>query len=195
MMLYIIFFLTARKKIKIFYSTTLLILFSIFLFYFNKLIGYGFFCFFIGGFTFLIFEKINNYKTKKINFIIFFLLISIIIIFFIKLYKVTDIQFKILILTIFFPSLIIALVFIQKVYKKLGEKISLIGDISYSVYLIHLTIQISLFLILKFNNIKLNFNSNLIFISYITIITVISFLSYKYFEKPSQSFLRKKIKN
>jgi len=95
MMLYIIFFLTARKKIKIFHSTTLLILFSLFLFYFNKLIGYGFFCFFIGGFTFLVFAKINNYKIKKVNYIIFFLFTSITVIFFINLYKVTDIQFKI----------------------------------------------------------------------------------------------------
>ena len=96
MMLYIIFFLIARKKIKIFYATILLILFSLFLFYFNKLIGYGVFCFFIGGFTFLIFEKINTYKVKKINCILIFLFLSTVTIFFIKLYNVTDVKFKIL---------------------------------------------------------------------------------------------------
>ena len=181
------------RSIPAFYSTTILILSSLFFFYFNKLIGYGIFCFFIGGFTFLIFKKISNYKINKLNFIILFLFISIVIIFFINKYRVTDIQLKIFILTIFFPSVIIASVFIQKIYKNVGKRISLIGDISYSLYLIHLPIQILIFGILQFNNVKLDFNSKFYFLSYIIIVTAISFLSYFYFEKPMQKFFRRNI--
>ena len=77
--------------------------------------------------------------------------------------------------------------------KKIGEKISIIGDISYSIYLIHFVIQIMIFGILQSNNIKLDFNSKIYFLSYIFIVTTISFFSYKYFEKPMQEFFRKNI--
>jgi peptidoglycan/LPS O-acetylase OafA/YrhL len=96
-------------------------------------------------------------------------------------------------LTIIFPTLIIILFFYQQINKKIGEKISLIGDISYSLYLIHLPIQILIFGILQFNNIKLDFNSKVYFLSYIITVTAISFLSYFYFEKSIQKFFRKNI--
>ena len=192
-MLYMLFFFIAKKDIKIIYSTVTLLLFSIFIFYLNKLIGYGIFCFFIGGFTYLIAEKINNYKIKKINSIIILLIIFFTAIFFINQYKITEIYFKILMLTLIFPLLIIILFWIQDLNKKIGEKISLIGDISYSLYLIHLPIQILIFGVLQFNNIKLDFNSKIYFLSYIIIVTTISLLSYFYFEKPMQRFFRKNI--
>jgi len=192
-LLYMLFFFVAKINVKIFYSTTFLILFGIFIFYFNKLIGYGIFCFFIGAFTYLVIVKINNYKIKKKNIIFLFSIIFIIAIFFIKNYKITEIHFKILMLTIIFPTLIIILFFYQQINKKIGEKISLIGDISYSLYLIHLPIQILIFGILQFNNIKLDFNSKIYFLSYIITVTAISFLSYFYFEKSIQKFFRKNI--
>ena len=192
-MLYALFFFITKTKIKIFYSTAFLILFSIFIFYFNKLIAYGIFCFFIGGFTYLIIEKINNYKIKKNNFIILFFTICVAAIFFIKEYKITEIYFKIVILTIFFPSLIIFLFYFQKLNKKIGKKISLIGDVSYSLYLIHFIMQIIIFGILQYNNIKLDFNSEIYFLSYVIILSTISFFSYRYFEKPMQKYFRKKL--
>jgi peptidoglycan/LPS O-acetylase OafA/YrhL len=192
-LLYILFFLITKIKVKILYSTLFLILFSIFIFYLNKLIGYGIFCFFIGGFTYLIIEKINNYKIKIINLTILFLTISLTVIFLIQKYEIAEIYFKIIMLTIFFPSLIIFLFFFQKLNKKIGEKISIIGDISYSIYLIHFVIQIMIFGILQSNNIKLDFNSKIYFLSYIFIVTTISFSSYKYFEKPMEKFFRKNI--
>jgi peptidoglycan/LPS O-acetylase OafA/YrhL len=190
-MLYILFFFISKSNVRIFFSTAYLLLFGIFIFYFNKLIGYGIFCFFIGGFTYLVIEKINNYKIKEINVIFLFSIIFISAIFLIKNYKITEIHFKILMLTIIFPTLIIILFFYQKINKKIGKKISLIGDISYSLYLIHLPIQILIFGILKFNNIKLDFNSKFYFLYYIIIVTAISSLSYFYFERPIQKFFRR----
>ena len=190
-MLYILFFFMSKIKIKIFYSTTFVILFSIFIFYFNKLIGYGIFCFFIGGLTYLIIKKINSYKLKKINLIILSLTMSLAVMFLIKKYEITGIYFKILMLTLFFPSLIMVLFFFQKLNKRIGEKISIIGDISYSIYLMHFVIQIIIYGILHFNNIKIDFNSKIYFLSYIIIVTAISFFSYYFFEKPMQNFFRK----
>jgi len=187
--------LITKIKVKILYSTLFLILFSIFIFYLNKLIGYGIFCFFIGGATYLIIEKINSYKIKIINLTTLFFTISLAVIFLIIKYEITEIYFKILMLTIFFPSLIIFLFFFQKLNKKIGKKISIIGDISYSIYLIHFVIQIMIFGFLQSNNIKLDFNSKIYFLFYIFIVTTISLFSYNYFEKPMQNFFRRNIKN
>jgi peptidoglycan/LPS O-acetylase OafA/YrhL len=194
-MLYILFFFISKIKVQIFYSTIFTILFSIFIFYFNKLIGYGIFCFFIGGLTYLTIEKINNYKLKKINLIILSFTISLIVMFFIKKYEITGIYFKILMLTVFFPSLIIFLFFFQKLNKKIGKKICIIGDISYSIYLTHFVIQMITFGILQYNNIKLDFNDKIYFLFYIAIVTTISFFSYYFFEKPMRNFFRKKVQN
>ena len=112
-------------------------------------------------------------------------------IFIIIQYKITGIFFKILILTVFFPSLIIFLFFIQKLNIKFGKRISIIGDISYSIYLIHFPIQIFIFGILGFINLKIDFNYEIIFLTYILIISILSFMSYFCFEKPMQKFLRK----
>ena len=190
-LVYSLFFFIAKNKVKKFYLTFLFILLGIFLFYYNKLIGYGIFCFFIGGLTYLFIKKINDYKIKNINFVLFFLIILMGNIFIIIQYKITGIFFKILILTVFFPSLIIFLFFIQKLNIKIGKRISIIGDISYSIYLIHFPIQIFIFGILGFINLKIDFNYEIIFLTYILIISILSFMSYFCFEKPMQKFLRK----
>ena len=192
-LLYLLFFFIAKSKIKIFYLTTIMIFVGILIFYFNKLIGYGIFCFFIGGLTQIITNKINDYKIKKINISLFFLIVSVCIIFVIKKYEITEILFKILMLVIFFPSLIIFLFYFQELNKKIGKKISIIGDISYSVYLIHFPIQIFIFGVLQFYNLRVDFNYEIYFLIYIILITKISLISYFYFEIPIKKILRKKI--
>lgn len=68
-MMYLIFYITAKSRRFIWYTTTFLIIISTFVFFEKKLIGYGGFCFFLGGFVFLIYEKIKNLMAiKNLNF-------------------------------------------------------------------------------------------------------------------------------
>jgi peptidoglycan/LPS O-acetylase OafA/YrhL len=73
--------------------------------------------------------------------------------------------------------------------KKLIRKLS---NLTYSMYMIHFSIQ--LILLLFFRNKGLAFfNNNHFFMSYIAINILVSYILYSYYEFPFQNFLRKKL--
>ena len=78
----------------------------------------------------------------------------------------------------------------QNIFKDLGKIFSIIGDVSYSVYLLHYPIQAIIIVILFKMQLKINFDSITLFIAYIFFIFLISFISFKYLEKPFQKLIR-----
>ena len=154
-LMYIIFFYIALKQ-NIFFFITLVITTSVIIFFKFKLIGYGGYCFFIGGLSFLILDKLklsNKIKIATLILIIFFSTNFLII------FKISTIVNKIVLLTILFPAIINLLYLINSKYTQLGKKISIIGDISYSIYLIHYPIILTILFILNFLELKINFNT------------------------------------
>lgn len=65
------------------------------------------------------------------------------------------------------------------------------GDMTYSTYLIHFPIQITIFMVLKPQNYEYFFNGN-IFLAYLAIVLILGRLTYIYVEVPLQSLIRKK---
>jgi len=61
---------------------------------------------------------------------------------------------------------------------------SLLGDISYSIYLLHFPIHLIIFLVNKIFNLHFDYYSKIFFLFNFTVIILISYLSYTYFEKP-----------
>ena len=61
---------------------------------------------------------------------------------------------------------------------------SLLGDISYSIYLLHFPIHLIIFLANKIFNLHFDYYSKIFFLFNFTVIILISYLSYTYFEKP-----------
>ena len=135
---------------------------------------------------------LDNFKIDKKNKI----LILCILIFFsgiISFYFIDNTKLnKIIILTILFPSLINILYLINSYFPKLGKKLSLIGDISYSIYLIHFPLILISLMVLNFLNLKINFDSMTIFCAYLILTLLISFFSYNFLEIPLKKILRKK---
>ena len=74
------------------------------------------------------------------------------------------------------------------------KKISnILGNLTYSSYLLHLPTQILVFIIFPKNLISDYAYNNYFFISYMFFVLVISFISYKYFEDPMRVYIRNKI--
>lgn len=192
LLMYIIFFYLALKTNIIFYSF-LIILISSILFFKFKFIGYGGYCFFIGGLSYILLENLNvNQKSKTLILCILIFFSGIISFYFVDNSKLI----KIIVLTIFFPSLINLFYLINNYSPKFGKKISLIGDISYSIYLTHFPLILVTLMILNFLNLKINFNSMIIFCTYLIFTFLISFFSYNFLEIPLKKTLRNKyIKN
>ena len=185
-LMYLIFFLIALNK-NIFLNTFILITFSSIIFFKFKLIGYGGFCFFIGGLSYLLNEKI---KLKE-NYKILYLIISILLLTsFLKINDLSSEFEKIILLAFIFPALINFLFLINKKLPHVGKKLSILGDISYSIYLLHFPVILITLLILNFFNLKADFNLPFIFISYLTITIIISIFVYKFFETPLKNKIR-----
>ncbi len=192
LLMYIIFFYLALKTNIIFYSF-LIILISSILFFKFKFLGYGGYCFFIGGLSYILIKNLKINQKNKI------LILSLLIFFsgILSSYFIDNSKLnKIIILTIFFPSLINLFYLINNYSPRFGKKLSLIGDISYSIYLIHFPLILFILIILSILDLKINFNSMTVFCTYLIFTFLISFFSYKLIEIPFKKILRKKyIKN
>ena len=98
-------------------------------------------------------------------------------------------RFMILLFLIKFPLLIINLKIIQYFFRNFGKKFLIIGELSYTIYLIHFPIQIIL-MIISNEFINLNFNSEYFFIFYFILIFITSFLIHKFYELPLKILIR-----
>jgi len=187
-LMYIIFFYIALKQ-NIFFYTILVIIISIILFFKFKFIGYGGYCFFVGGLSFMVTDKLKLSNQIKI---MFFCLIIFLSIMFLINFNISSITNKIISLTIFFPSIINLLYLINNRYPQLGGKVSILGDISYSIYLIHFPIILIILFLLNILDLRINFDKSAVFLTYLNITFLISFCSYKFLEIPLKGILRNK---
>ena len=203
--LYIIFFLISIFFIKNIFQSLITIIISLLIYFFlqpvlNNLI-LGLLLFYIGGFTFFFYTYLKKFYKKK-----FFILVLIIIdiIVFGKFLNESFLNFQnsieflignklfILLFFIKFPLIIINLSILQLYKKNLGKNIKLLGDISYTIYLVHFPIQLLFALVIK-KMLIIDFNSPFFFLIYISTVFLASILIYKFFELPLKHYLRGKL--
>ena len=215
--LYISFFIFSLFYIKNLFQSFLSIIIIFFLYCVinSKIIGstlgmgslsLGLLLFYYGGFTYYLFLKIKdllNSKYEKIL-LIFLTILNIIIFgrflnnFFLELQvnlvNFTGDRLMLLLYFIKLPLIIINLSVLQFYFKNMGKSLQIFGDISYTIYLVHVPIQL-LFSIVDKNIVKINYDSNFIFILFFLIIFIFSIMIYKFFEIPVKNKLRKKFIN
>ena len=180
-LIYFIFFLVLLKikKNKIFFNTIIMLLFLLL----DKM-NYNFFfieCgkfFFSGVLIYLIYKKFKN--NKKLFFLPIILLIFSIF---------GNIKY-----ILFFSSISLFFLLIEDLFNsKYLEKFSILGNLTYSSYLLHIPIQILIMNLISLfsinNSVFINFK---FFIFYIFLVFFLSFYSYKYFENPLRILIRKK---
>ena len=91
---------------------------------------------------------------------------------------------------ILFPVMIYTLALLDTQGGKLGSRVSFVGDLSYSSYLLHFPLQL-VFVLWIGNNATL-FSQTSVFLSYFLILITLSLASHKYFERPVQNAIRRK---
>ena len=197
-MMYLIFYFIAKNKRFIWYTTPILIIVSALVFFEKKLIGYGGFCFFLGGFVFLIYEKIkklNGYNKLKFFILSIFFLITMFFITILKYTHLSPIEIKIIIIVFLFPSILATSIMYKIKSKKISNFFNFLGNISYSTYLLHFPLQILILTFLKHQGTRFDFNNQFFFLLYIFFIIFSSAASYVFFENKIKIYIRKKIKN
>lgn len=194
---YLIFFLSLRKFGKSIPINIVIIIFCVLL-RFLKLSNPITDCltmFFVCGTTALICKSIQISSYRKIIYNLFlFLAITIpIIIINFKLYKY---HHFIYIFEFFYIPLILFLSVEEfKILNKFRSFIEVIGNMTYSSYLLHFPTQLIISLFCIIYSIEINIYNQFFFISYIFFILMISYITYFSFEKPIQKYIRNYFRN
>ena len=204
-LLYASFFLLARIGMRNLLHV-ILVFILIIIIKTDNLISQGFFCFYIGGITYYILlsikKRLTNHKSQKIIIILSLIILDVLIFgrflnpFFINIQENTEFLFgkdiKLLLFAIKFPLLILNLTIIQFLYPNIGSSTKILGDLSYTIYLIHFPVQIG-FALISISFFTINYDSNITFIAYIFSVFIISFFIFRFFELPLKKLIRKKL--
>lgn len=90
-----------------------------------------------------------------------------------------------------FPSTIIFLAISEQRLRPITSRLSWIGDITYSSYLIHFPMQLCLILLSAGGFLSLSFESPVTLLAYLALLVILSFATFHYFEKPMQDLIRR----
>jgi peptidoglycan/LPS O-acetylase OafA/YrhL len=95
---------------------------------------------------------------------------------------------------VLFPLTILSLSLIETWRGSLGRRISFIGDISYSSYLLHFPLQLAFAaLVAQLGLSKDLYYSPWLMLFFFSVLIIICFISYNFFEKPIQNWLRRAV--
>ena len=207
---YISFFVICLFYVKDFIQTFVMLILIFFIYFFfyeilSTLFLLGIFLFYLGGLTYFLSQKIIEILEKKKFMVISIMTLLNILIFgrflndfFFDFQKSISFligdRFMILLFLVKFPLLIINLIIIQHFFRNLGKQFLIVGELSYTIYLIHFPIQIILIIISK-ELMNFNFNSEYFFIFYFILVFITSFVIHKFYELPLKILLRNIHKN
>jgi peptidoglycan/LPS O-acetylase OafA/YrhL len=92
-----------------------------------------------------------------------------------------------------FPSTILTLALLETHYGTLGRKISILGDISYSLYLWQFPLQLVFFMTVTLVGVNAAiFNHPIMLVTFFALLVLVSFFSHRYIEMPAQRYLQSK---
>jgi peptidoglycan/LPS O-acetylase OafA/YrhL len=189
-LIYLFFFLVLRYIGKAVWITLLVLFIGGFIKYHHLTESYIVDCiiyFYLGGLSAQIFKATDHTKYQKWILALGFILV---ISSFVFLNEDTFKQIKHFFLVPFAPALIYISALEFKFPQKFGNWIEVLGNMTYSSYLIHLPLQLFIVLILDAVGIVIPFYSPYFFIFYIACVLYLSRVTYSRYEKPMQDFIR-----
>ena len=144
-------------------------------------------CFFLGGLVFVIWEVMRaRPSSQKAMLAGVAALVCCVSIGVYVLQTPNDVIFRL----VTFPAAILALALVQSIYPMAGKATRIIGDITYSTYLIHFPIQLAILLAVKQWGLGINFYNPIAFVGFIGAVILLSIPVYYGFELPMQKWLR-----
>jgi peptidoglycan/LPS O-acetylase OafA/YrhL len=89
--------------------------------------------------------------------------------------------------------LVLFLAVMQAIDVAAGKRFCFLGDASYSIYLLHFPLQLCIILGVAAFGISLNYNDPVVFLSFFALLLICSLITFHWFEKPLQHYIRAKM--
>jgi peptidoglycan/LPS O-acetylase OafA/YrhL len=147
--------------------------------------------FFLGGSSALLFQSFNSFSYKKIIDAVIFALALFFLILVIFLNFQENNHFLYVFQFIYIPIVLYLSAINFSLLEKSRNIILLLGNLTYSSYLIHFPIQLLISIICLIVGIKINFYNNVFFLIYIFLVLILSHFTYINFERPIKENIRK----
>lgn len=221
--LYLAFFITCKIKIIEWWKTLFIIVTILIIITYITINTFliALLCFYTGSLTFQIYNKLKNQKnivtiSVLITCITVLLLLATIVnsadpfylyglycnvfafnimgkdIFGYLILKLSNFPFFFELLL--FPLSILSLCCLEKSRLLKCEKLNILGNLSYSVYLIHFPLQLVFYNIICYLNVSNQLFYNFMFmVSFFVLLTILSYISFKHIEMPLQKIIRSKL--
>ncbi len=151
-------------------------------------------CFFMGGATFLLYEKLRSHPQldKWKNLLIALgCLCSALVIQYFDLLSLIENYRAVERYLIVFPAIIYVLASLQDIHERYGFSFRIIGDITYSTYMIHFPLQLFIIILVSKMKVTVDYYHSAVFLSYLSALTVLAVLTYFFIERPAQNYLRR----
>lgn len=194
-LLYTVFFVYASLRIHSFVSVILMMLMGIVTLRYsgNSELGLGIFCFFAGGGAYYTYEKIVFSRYAEAHILTFIVLLLLLIVLSASLSRITSgFYSSVALFGGVFPSLVLFLAILQTAVHDLGQRFRIIGDITYSTYLLHFPMQLLIIGCTVYLGVKIDYESKEFFVLFFASLVLCSVFVYHYFELPAQRYLRNK---
>jgi peptidoglycan/LPS O-acetylase OafA/YrhL len=151
------------------------------------LFGEPVFCFFSGGLAYLLWNRMHVRAWRR----------SIVISGAVVLFALSSMYAyfinagHIMLGVVIYPVLIFILASAQDIRNDLGKNIRVIGDISYSTYLLHFPLQLSIMLLIKMGLLQIDFSLRSTWIGFFALLILVSIPAHYFFERPAQRLIRR----
>ena len=89
-----------------------------------------------------------------------------------------------------FPALVLVLGITQGRFLGAGKRLRLVGDISYSTYLLHFPLQLYIIIIAASLGDRIDYSRPIVFLLFVLLLLVLSTVTFHWFERPAQKVLR-----
>jgi peptidoglycan/LPS O-acetylase OafA/YrhL len=164
--------------------------------FFNGQVSRGLMGFFIGCITGEVYNYCNKNEKHGLIFTAFCFVAVVSLIIFPVIYGYGILRNWVLIYTFaFFPAFVFLIIRVKVLSRLFSIKpFVYLGNLSYSIYLLHYPIQLIIKTVDEYIGLKINYSSKIFFMVFIIIVIAISHCAYYYFEKSMQNYIRKKYK-
>jgi len=197
-LVYLFFFLTLKYIIisRSLVINFLIIIFSLLILFtedFQNIFNYSavvscFCLFYAGGIAATLYDKFKD--EKRITFIFICLsFVTPLLINIFELYKIEN--WLTVFLLIYAPICLFLFAKIRIQNSYLAQMLNILGNLTYSSYLIHVPMQMIIVLVFSYMSIEIPFYNNYFFIFYLFSILITSRIVFCYYEKPIQNKIRK----